>query len=472
MTVSVAIAPGAHHGAITRQEIMRVLKEHRVACGPLDQQRIESLIRGLRRGDVPMNDVVIVKGIPPVHGQDGRIVDLVAPPRLSNDDEERADYYQVNRLRIVNKDTPVLEIIPPTPHRPGTNVLGREVPARIGTTARVILGHNVALSDDRRFVYATRGGRFEFSHGVASVEPDVTVGANISFRTGNVDFEGDVVIDKDVFDRFEVKTQRSVVIRGAVEGARIDADEDVTVKGAILGRRKGHVTAGGYIVCTFATGARLEAGTHVSISKYCFDSTIRCAGTLMMPEAVFSGGEASCRGGAVVATLGSATHSKTTVRVGIDESLPGVLSDLNHKIEDAGRLLAEAEKEFNPYAGVLADLRGVERENAARILKRIKELEARIADRRGEVDRILAERRETARAAIEVRKRIHAGVELYFDGAKTRFKADLAGPVRIELRREPDGVDVVAVDPETNAETVLPTEPYDILRETETAETV
>ena len=171
LRVSLTLAPRADCDKISKQDIMAALEEREVVSDSRDEERIGRLIRGLRRGDVPQDPVVIVQGTPPVHGLDGRIVNVVASPKVSDDGKGRVDHYELNRLQIVNTGETVLEITPPTRHKHGKDVFGREAPARPGRKPTLVLGANVAVSEDWRSVYATAGGRFRFEQGVASVEP-------------------------------------------------------------------------------------------------------------------------------------------------------------------------------------------------------------------------------------------------------------------------------------------------------------
>ncbi|MCH8152501.1 MAG: DUF342 domain-containing protein [Planctomycetes bacterium] len=456
------VGDAATAAQITKQDIMAVLlKERSIIFTPEDEERMGRVIRFLRRGKLPQGEMVIVKGVPPVHGKDGRVIDLVASKSMRFDDKGNVSHYDHNVLRVVNSGMPVLEIVPPTPHVPGRDVFGREALARAGQWPPVVLGPNVARSEDKRTVYSTAAGRFHYEYGTARVEPDLKIQSDISFRTGNIDFERDVVVNKDVFDGFQVKTPQNVVINGSVEGATIEAGKSVVVQSGISGKRKGHITAGGDITCKFANGARLTAGGNISIAKYCYHSDIRCEGQLLIPGGVLCGGEVCCQRGAVVAILGNKAQNKTVVRVELDERCPAIPPELGAAVRSAEKLLAEQTQALQLYQGRLGSLRGVERETAAQILKRIKELTRLVDERRAEVERLTGVSHENSPATLEVRKTIFPNVEVQFDGTKTRFRSGLAGPLRIELRRGGKSIGIVAVDLGTDRASPLPCEPVD-----------
>ncbi len=327
MTVRLVLRNAAAAQKICKGDLISTLEKQSIVCTPEDEERIGRVIRRLRCGNVPAEGLLLVKGIPPVHGVDGRVIDLVAANSLLPGEKGGVNHYEANVLRVVKSGTPLLEIAPPTPHKLGRDVFGYDVKARVGLMTSVVLGPNVALSEDRRTVYAKMGGQFSYKNGVAGIEPDLRVQTNVSFRTSNIEFEGEIVVDKDVFDRFQIRTQQSVLIKGAVEGATITAGGDVTVKGGILGKGKGCIIAKRDISCHFANKAHLTAEGNISILKYCFDSELQCAAKLLMPKGVLCGGETSCQQGAVIGTLGNKANSRTVVRIGDDEQSPKASDD-------------------------------------------------------------------------------------------------------------------------------------------------
>ena len=58
---------------------------------------------------------------------------------------------------------------------------------------------------------------------------------NIDNSTGNINFNGNVIIKEDILNGFALKTTGSVEIKGAVEGGFIQCDGDVLVRQGIQG---------------------------------------------------------------------------------------------------------------------------------------------------------------------------------------------------------------------------------------------
>ena len=132
MTVRLVLRNAAAAQEICKRDLVSALEKQSIVCTPEDEERIGRVIRRLRCGNVPEEGLLLVKGIPPVHGLDGRVIDLVAANSLRPDEKGGVNHYEANLLRVVESGTPLLDIAPPTPHKPGRDVFGHEVTARVG----------------------------------------------------------------------------------------------------------------------------------------------------------------------------------------------------------------------------------------------------------------------------------------------------------------------------------------------------
>ena len=70
------------------------------------------------------------------------------------------------------------------------------------------------------------------------------VNGDVDYSTGNIQFNGNVVINGTVPDGFEVKAEGDIVVMKIAESARLEAGRDIIIKGGVQGKGKGLVSAG------------------------------------------------------------------------------------------------------------------------------------------------------------------------------------------------------------------------------------
>ncbi|PCH69740.1 MAG: hypothetical protein COC01_00630, partial [Bacteroidetes bacterium] len=116
----------------------------------------------------------------------------------------------------------------------------------------------VAISNEGKTLTATVDGRVRINHqNQVSVENVYTVLGDVGPETGNIDFVGCVAISGSVGSGFIVKSAETVLIRGHVEGAVIDAAKGITVHGGIAGAGKATLKTPADIRCRYAQDATL-----------------------------------------------------------------------------------------------------------------------------------------------------------------------------------------------------------------------
>lgn len=78
-----------------------------------------------------------------------------------------------------------------------------------------------------------------------AIESVYEIKEDVSLKTGNIDFNGTVIIRGDVPTGFSIKASGDILIDGLVEAAHIEAKGSVTIVKGIVGSRTGGIIAGG-----------------------------------------------------------------------------------------------------------------------------------------------------------------------------------------------------------------------------------
>lgn len=268
--------------------------------------------------------VVVARGTPPKHGQDAVVVyrfrtDKSDAP-FALDPNGRVDFHELHAVQNVRAGQVLAEKFPPTRGQAGTTVRGESAPARDGEDHESILaGKNTSLSADGTRLVATRDGQVVFARNVVAVDNVLEVKGDIDFKSGNVDFVGSIIVDRDVHDGFRVVAAGNVNVFGVVGAAYVTAHGDVVVKRGVVGGAVSSLEAGGDVVVKFVDGASIRAYRDVLVGGEVLNGhvragrNVRCEG----PRAAIVGGQVSAGETIVAATLGSKLGVVTRLEAGV-----------------------------------------------------------------------------------------------------------------------------------------------------------
>ncbi len=257
-------------------------------------------------GRVPPGvDVVIAKGIEPVARLAPRVeYRFVLPKDNRSYTEAPGDAYVDHREGFLTERVAVGDVlavrIPAVPGSRGLTVTGRELPAPETPGGALELGGNVALSEDGLRVVATASGTPTLVQGRIAVVVALEVPA-VNYSTGNLHYDGPVVVRGDVASGFSVCAAGDIEVHGVVEGGTLISGGNITLR---AGARH---------------GSRIEAAGNVSVRFLDSDAEANAIG-----DVTVLGSAVQCRvsaGRSVrVANTVSGSVVRAGVRVDVDEA--------------------------------------------------------------------------------------------------------------------------------------------------------
>lgn len=131
-------------------------------------------------------------------------------------------------------------MIPAIPGVDGMTVTGEVIKARPAKEAVFKAGKGAVILNNNRIVAAI-SGRPLLEKGVVSVNPVMNVPGDVDVSTGNIRFDGDVVVKGDVKDGLKVIAGRDIIICGNCYHAIIKTGKNVEIRGKVINCK---VTAG------------------------------------------------------------------------------------------------------------------------------------------------------------------------------------------------------------------------------------
>lgn len=285
-------------------------------------------------------DVVVAQGVLPRQGKDAQIyyhfnTDITAKPLVREDDT--VDYYDLNIINHCTEGEELATLIPADEGESGQNVFGKILLPQPVLKLTLKKGQNVSISQDGLHLIAQTDGQVRLVEDRVVVS-NVFEAKNIDLSTGNITFEGSVVISGNVFNNMRVVARDNIEIRGMVEGAYIEAGGNIIIAGGMNGMSKGMLKAGGNIVVKFLENAQAQAGGYVQAESIIYSNV--AAGT----EIIVAGKKGFITGGHVQAgnrittkILGSEMGATTIAEVGVNPQLKIAYLQLQKEVAELFR---------------------------------------------------------------------------------------------------------------------------------------
>ncbi len=372
-------------GAVER--IHMALEEKGIVYGVREEAAIADYLRAVAAGEVDPGEAwVIAEGLAPVTGHDGEIDYLfdTEPLKVGAVDEDGIiDYKDRGEIPQVPEGSLIARKGEPKESAEGVDIFGHPIDAPMPREIPIDAGDGVELSEDGRQALAAVGGTPNLSRGgELSVFPIYRVEGDVGYKSGHVDFNGDIQVTGAVDNEFKVKGGR--LRAGEIRAAEIEIKGDVVVLGGIIGAR---IKCGGSLKARYIHKAHIEACGDIQIEREVVDSVVHTAGKLIAPGATLLNSQLSSCGPMVIKEAGSEAGAPCTIGIG---TCGQVVAELDHLEGDIGEQQAE-------LAAVQERIEAGHRENEG-LNARIGEL-AQVQDRSQVRKRELAAEIESAGAA-------------------------------------------------------------------------
>ncbi len=312
---------------VDKEMIMGALAEKKIVSG-IHEDIIEKIVEDR----IYNEEIEIAAFTPPIQGIDGEIVMIHESKVGANTrDDGSVDFKELNIIDSVSKGEEICEIKEPTQGENGLNIFGGVLKCKDGKAAKYKLGKNVELIDNK--IVSQVDGNLIIKGNDFSVSGVYTVSDDVDVSVGNINFKGDVVINGNVREGYDIFATGSVSIAGQVEGSNITAGGDIVIKVGMNGQTKGKLSSCGNIKCRYIENAKVVAKNDI----YCdsiINSTVQTNGNLYANTGKGSiiGGEVVVRKNIIANQIGSKSNSPTKVCLGVSHEIIKQKDDLKEML--------------------------------------------------------------------------------------------------------------------------------------------
>lgn len=270
----------------------------------------------------------------------------------------RSDLYNLGYVQNVIAGQVLARVIPLTEAGPNPD------PRFILPAPTLPAGSNTRIAPEKpTYLLSDANGYVFYCEGKITVKKLLNVRSDVSFKTGNIFFVGDLAVHGAVKAGFEAEAN-NVRIMGMVEGGVVRARRNLLVDYGCKGGAGGHcrIIAGGALQATFAEKAMLRCNGDIILGTYCFYCDIYGSGNLLVKGSL-NGGRIQVYGSVVVGgQVGNAAGKPMQILLGYNPAIMRQLerdekriAELSGRITHQQAVAGHLPPDASPLSRKLAD---------------------------------------------------------------------------------------------------------------------
>jgi uncharacterized protein len=343
---------GGQKKEIPRKLIESVLEEEGIVFG-IDNKAIEELCASTGRRGQP---TTVANGKKPELGQSAQIKYLFETnpqPQVDTTPDGKIDYRETGVIQQVEVDQLLAVKTPAVSGENGTSVNGRILKGKTGRDTELQRGAGTEFKDHERLeLFSSISGCVTLHKDrVVEVSGEYIVDSDVSFKSGNIRFDGTVIIRGDVRSGFKVISTGDIEVKGIVEDATIHCGGNLLVRGGFVGTGKGICMVKGETHIRFVENQTIIGNGDVHVAEEIIHSRVTTRGNVFVKygKGAIIGGETSACKGVFAKTIGNVHYISTIINVGKDDKILDVADTIDDVLADKDSLKENIQQGINKF---------------------------------------------------------------------------------------------------------------------------
>lgn len=343
---------------LTMEKVEFELKEKQIDMKSCDMSVLQQVVQQRH-----LDYTLFAKGCMPIDGKDTQfeaLVESVVDHAPVLDALDKTDYHQVRDYINVAPNTPLMTRTPATLGKNGYDVCGKVVPAIPGKDmpfASDLSGTELDPQDSNRLIAKERGHPVILADGVRI--DDVLMLEEINLKTGNINFDGSVLVSGRITAGMVVQATGDVIVKETNDNVTIIAGGNIKLDGGLIGsdiqeanqddvaqqKYNANLTAGGNINANFISGCLVKCHGNMEVREYIAHSFVESEGKVYIGQ---DGGKGQLMGGKILAKkgvklniVGAQSCVKTNITVGFTAHLKKEYKQLKKAIHDKKEIIQQ-----------------------------------------------------------------------------------------------------------------------------------
>nr|WP_319395547.1 FapA family protein [uncultured Desulfobacter sp.] len=368
--------------ALTVYMIEQLLHKNGIIFGIEEESVIEEWLYGEARQG---KKLLVAEGKQPVPPTQGEIqyyfpIHFKRPGKINPDGS--MDYRDRGEVPHVEDGILLASKIFPEPGEPGLDVKGKEISVPEPVDPAFSAGPGTRFNEEKSEIFSSIQGEPHLDvMGVVSVNKEFKVKGDVGYETGNIEFNGNVVVPGEVKEGFSVKCV-SLTAR-EVCGAQVDLSGDLNVSMGIMDTKL--INVKGNIQAKYIRNSTINSYGDLTVQKEIVDSTIYLSGACNNERGSILNSIVSAKLGIKAGTVGNESSGPSVLTVGVDEHLIRLGDKIKSSLSMNRDMIQELSSEISQMKEVDKWLHGTITGNAHiqdRAQIKIRELE----DKRAAID--------------------------------------------------------------------------------------
>ena len=274
----------------------------------------------------------IANGTPAIDGVNARFEKLVnteshRKPQPKLLDNGKVDMLDLGQSITVKAGTVLMKKIPMVEGKPGRKVTAEIIEPLQAKDASFIVDKNVHVdpSNPLQLIATTYGIPLDKNNFIKI--DDVLLLENVDNRSGNVIYDGTIVITGDIHENMKVKASGDITVMGLIESAEVISGGDLTVEMPIIGHHNKSdedfsckIQCSGNLTGTIAQYASLNVAKDISLINQLIHCKTDCKGSVFIHNESFTqgtiiGGTTTSHKGVKAVKVGTSGSTKTIINL-------------------------------------------------------------------------------------------------------------------------------------------------------------
>ncbi|MCP3872327.1 MAG: DUF342 domain-containing protein [Desulfobacteraceae bacterium] len=325
----------------TTSNIIKYIRKCKVFFGIISDAKIKAWLSSANTSSQP---IVIAAGKDTVPGRPGIIKyhfssDYATAGKVREDGT--IDFRERGDIPFVHEGDLLAEKLPAVAGIPGKTIINTVIPPVLMSDPELEGGSGTRISEDGTQIFSTMEGMPVLDKtGVIIVTPDLQISGDVNYKTGNINFAGNILVTGIVRDGFKVKGNSLTATQ--IEGGTIELAKDLYVLDGII---NSNINVAGSIETKYIHDSKIEGFCDVNITREIIESNINISGMLKIELGSIINSTIFANCGIEANNIGSRTSVPNKLMIGVNEYVNGLIHDLEISLEECDKDIAKINEE-------------------------------------------------------------------------------------------------------------------------------